>query len=257
MRCTLWLNAYIAIIQRKITMSQTPADYFDLSTTDYASLFDGVDCVWEVIPRIAPYIQMRLNSDLEPNITSIDLPPTTVYQSPDIYIGKNVRIEPHVYIQGPAIIDDDAFLGHGAFIRANTFVGKNAIVGHATETKNSVLLEESKAPHFSYVGDSILGQRVNLGAGTKLSNFPVKFMNLNPLPTIQIMIDGDMVDTGLSKFGAILGDDVQLGCNSVTNPGVLVGARTWVYPMVSLAKGIYPADQVIKLRQTIEVSSKH
>lgn len=238
-------------------MSQTPADYFDLSTTEYASLFDKIDTVWETIPCIASYIQSRLNSDLKPNITSIDLPPTTVYQSLDIYIGKNVRIEPHVYIEGPAIIDDGAFLGQGAFLRANTFVGKNAVVGHATETKNAVFLEEAKAPHFSYVGDSILGQRANLGAGAKLSNFPVKFMNNDPLPTIKLMIDGEVVDTGLSKFGAILGDDVQLGCNSVTNPGVLIGARTWVYPMVSLAKGIYRADQVIKLRQTIEIISKH
>jgi UDP-N-acetylglucosamine diphosphorylase / glucose-1-phosphate thymidylyltransferase / UDP-N-acetylgalactosamine diphosphorylase / glucosamine-1-phosphate N-acetyltransferase / galactosamine-1-phosphate N-acetyltransferase len=238
-------------------MSQKPDDYFDLSTTVYASLFDGVDYVWDAIPRIASYIQLRLNNDLKPNIATIDLPPTVVYQSPDIYIGEDVRIEPHVYIQGPAIIDDGAFLGHGAFLRANTVVGKNAVVGHATETKNAVFLEEAKAPHFSYVGDSILGQRVNLGAGAKLSNFPVKFMNLDPLPTIMLMIDGDIVNTGLSKFGAILGDNVQLGCNSVTNPGVMIGKRTWVYPMVSLAKGIYPADQVIKLRQTIDITSKY
>lgn len=238
-------------------MSRKPADYFDLSTTDYASLFDGVGYVWEAIPQIASYIQLRLNSDLKPNITTLDLSSTTVYKSSDIYIGKNVRIEPHVYIEGPAIIDDGAFLGHGAFLRANTFVGKNAVVGHATETKNSFFFEGSKAPHFSYVGDSILGQRVNLGAGTKLSNFPVKFMNREPLPTIKLIMDGEVVDTGLSKFGAILGDNVQIGCNSVTNPGVLIGARTWVYPMVSLAKGVYLADQVIKLRQTIETSPKY
>jgi bifunctional UDP-N-acetylglucosamine pyrophosphorylase / glucosamine-1-phosphate N-acetyltransferase len=238
-------------------MLRKPADYFDLSTTDYASLFDGIDNVWEAIPHIAPYIQLRLKNDLEPNITALDLPPTTVYQSPDIYIGKNVRIEPHVYIEGPAIIEEGAFLGHGAFLRANTLVGKNAVVGHATETKNALLMEGAKAPHFAYVGDSILGQGVNLGAGTKLSNFPVNFMNRDPLPTIKLTIDGNVVDTGLSKFGAILGDDVQLGCNAVTNPGVLIGARTWVYPMVSLAKGVYPADQVIKLRQTIETSSKY
>jgi len=238
-------------------MSHKPADYFDLSKTDYASLFDGIEYVWEAIPRIASYIQLRLNNDLKPNIASINISPMMEYQSSDIYIGENVTIEPHVYIKGPAIIDDGAFIGHGAYIRANTFIGKNAIVGHATETKNALFLEGAQAPHFSYVGDSILGQRVNLGAGAKLSNFPVTFMNLDPLPTIQLTVDDEEVDTGLSKFGAILGDDVQLGCNSVTNPGVIIGARTWVYPMVSVAKGIYPADQVLKLRQTIETLPKY
>lgn len=238
-------------------MSHKPADYFNLDVTDYASLFDGIDYVWEAIPRIASYIQLRLSNDLKPNISSISLSPTVNYQSSDIYIGENVTIEPHVYIEGPAIIDDGAFIRHGAYIRANTFIGKRGIVGHATETKNCIFLEKASAPHFSYIGDSILGQRVNLGAGVKLSNFPVKFMNLDPLPTIQLTINNNEVDTGLSKFGAILGDDVQLGCNSVTHPGVLIGARTWVYPMVSLTKGIYPADQVIKLRQTIETSSKY
>ena len=237
-------------------MSHKPSDYFDLSKTTYASLFDGIDYVWEAIPRIASYIQLRLNNDLKPNVTALSLPLSVVYQSPEIYIGENVQIAPHVYIEGPAIIDHGAFLGHGAYIRANTVIGKNAIVGHATETKNAIFMEGAKAPHFSYTGDSILGQRVNLGAGAKLSNFPVKFMNLDPFPTIQLEIDGDEMDTGLSKFGAILGDDVLLGCNSITNPGVLIGPRTWVYPMVSLSKGVYPADQVIKLRQTIETSSK-
>ncbi len=237
-------------------MSHQPQDYFDLSKTAYASLFDGVDYVWSAIPRIKSYIQLRLNNDLKPNIMKANLSPTVMYQSSDIYIGDNVTIEPSVYIEGPAIIDDGAIIKHGAFIRANTLVGKGAIVGHATETKNAVFLEGAGAPHFAYVGDSILGQRVNLGAGTKLSNFPVKFMNLDPLPTIKFDINGHIIDTGLSKFGAILGDDVQIGCNAVTNPGVVIGARTWVYPLLSLAKGVYPADSIIKLRQSIEVVDK-
>lgn len=237
-------------------MQNKPTDYFDLATTAYASLFDGVDDVWEVLTRIASYIQLRLNNDLQPNISMIELPATTVYQSNDIYIGENVTIHPGVYIEGPAIIDDGAQLRHGSYIRANTLVGKGAVVGHTTEIKNSVLLEEASAPHFAYVGDSILGQRVNLGAGTKLSNYPVTSMKLNPAPTIHLKNNSQAIDTELSKFGAILGDDVQLGCNVVTNPGVLIGARTWVYPTVSLAKGIYPADIVIKLRQQLETVDK-
>jgi len=231
-------------------MPHRPQDYFDLSTTAYADLFDDMTYVWEALTQIEAYIQLRLNDDRKPNVTTYELPPSVVVGSDDIYIGENVRIEPHVYIEGPAIIEDGAFLGHSAFLRANTIVAQHAKVGNSTETKNTVMLEGAGAPHFSYVGDSILGQRVNLGAGAKLSNFPVKFMNLDPLPTIFLDVDGERVDTGLSKFGAILGDDVQLGCNSVTNPATVIGARTWVYPLVSLAKGIYPADSLIKLRQT-------
>ena len=237
-------------------MTHKPSDYFDLSQTDYAPLFDGVEYVWEVINRISSHIQLRLNNDLTPNIANRSLPATVTYESNDIYIGENVRIDPCVHIEGPCIIDDGAMIRHGAYVRANTLVGKNAIVGHATETKNAVFLEHASAPHFNYIGDSILGQRVNLGAGAKLSNFPIKFMNLNPLPTIPLAVNGEMIDTGLSKFGAILGDDVQLGCNAITNPAVVIGARTWVYPLVSVARGIYPADQVIKLRQSIETTPK-
>lgn len=233
------------------------ADYFDLTQTAYAPLFDGLEHIWDVIPRITSYIQLRLENDLKPNITTIDLPAGVSYGSTDIYIGKDVHIQPDVFIKGPAIIDDGALIGHGAFIRDYALIGKGAVVGHATEIKHSVLLEQAGAPHFAYVGDSVLGQRVNLGAGVKLSNFPVPFMNRDPLPTIKLKLDDDTIDTGLSKFGAIVGDDVQLGCNVVTNPGTVIGARTWVYPLVSLAKGIYPPDTVIKLRQSLEFSPKH
>jgi len=232
------------------------SDYFDLSQTAYASLFDGVDHIWDVIPRITSYIQLRLENDLKPNIATLNLPSGVRYESSDIYIGKDVQIQPDVFIKGPAIIDDGAVIGHGAYIRDYALVGKGAIVGHATEIKHAVLLEKAGAPHFAYVGDSVLGQRVNLGAGVKLSNFPVNFMNLDPLPTIKLKQGDKVIDTGLSKFGAILGDDVQLGCNVVTNPGTVIGARTWVYPLASLAKGIYPSDTVIKLRQTLEFAPK-
>lgn len=238
-------------------MTHQPQDYFDLSTTDFADLFDGVHYVWEAIPQIASYIQKRHDTDRKPNISDYDLPPTVTYKSADIYIGEGVTFEPHVYIEGPAIIEDGAFIGHSAFLRYNTIVGQKAGVGNSCETKNTLIMEGSSAPHFSYLGDSIIGQRVNLGAGAKLSNYPVKFMGVDPVPTIFLDVDGERVDTGLSKFGAILGDDVKLGCNSVCNPGTVIGKNTWVYALVSVAKGIYPANSVIKLRQTIEVVEKY
>lgn len=238
-------------------MPKNTSDYFDLSQTEYANLFDDITYIWDAVHQITPYIQLRFATDRKPNITTIDLPDGVRYGSPDIYVGQDVRIEPDVFIKGPAIIDDGAFIGHGAFIRDYVLIGKGAVVGHSTEVKHAVLMEKASAPHFTYVGDSILGQRVNLGAGAKLSNFPVKFMNVDPLPTIHLTVNDEVIDTRLSKFGAILGDDVNLGCNSVTNPGVVVGARTWVYPLASLSKGIYPPDTVIKLRQTLEISPKH
>jgi NDP-sugar pyrophosphorylase family protein len=238
-------------------MLHQPQDYFDLSTTAFADLFTDVAYVWDAIPQIAPYIQHRLETDRKPNITTYDLPPTVTYKSPNIYIGEGVTFEPHVYIEGPAIIEDGAFIGHGAFLRYNTIIGKNGGVGNSCETKNVVLMENATAPHFAYLGDSIIGQNVNLGAGVKLSNFPVKFMGADPLPTIILDIDGELVDTGLSKFGAILGDDVKLGCNSVCNPGTVVGKGTWVYALASLAKGIYPPNSLVKLRQTLEIVEKH
>ncbi len=237
-------------------MPHQPSDYFELSTTHFADIFDNAKYVWDALPMIEAYIQKRLQTDRKPNITDYDLPPTVTYKSSDIYIGKNVTFEPHVYIEGPAIIEDGAFIGHSAFLRYNTIVGRQAIVGNSCETKNTLMLENASAPHFSYVGDSVLGQRVNLGAGAKLSNFPVKFMGADPLPTIFLDVDGERIDTGLSKFGAILGDDVKLGCNCVTNPGTVIGKGTWVYPLVSVGKGIYPANSLIKLRQTLEVVEK-
>ena len=234
-------------------------NFFNLNSTRYADLFEGTTYVWEVINRIAPYIQKRFETDLQPNTAGLDVHPSVVFGDAPIYIGKGTTIHPSVYIEGPAIIGDNCEIRQGAYIRANTILADNAIVGHATETKNAVLLEHASAPHFAYVGDSVLGQRVNLGAGTKLSNVAVN-SKADPNAsrrTIVLKINGESHDTGLTKFGAVIGDDVEIGCNSVTNPGVLVGPRTLVYALMSLPKGYYPGDSVIKLRQTREITGRH
>jgi NDP-sugar pyrophosphorylase family protein len=144
-------------------------------------------------------------------------------------------------------------------VRSYSLIGRGCVVGHATEVKHSILLPGAHAPHFNYVGDSILGRSSNLGAGTKLSNLTVVSVK-DPVPgkrpTLKIIIDGETYDTGLAKLGAILGDGVQTGCNSVLNPGVLIGPRTLVYANASLPKGYYPADTIIKLRQTIEYAER-
>jgi UDP-N-acetylglucosamine diphosphorylase / glucose-1-phosphate thymidylyltransferase / UDP-N-acetylgalactosamine diphosphorylase / glucosamine-1-phosphate N-acetyltransferase / galactosamine-1-phosphate N-acetyltransferase len=237
------------------------ASLFDLNATALASLFDGTTYAWEVIPRIGELIAAQFAQGLP--IFSAEkrtaYHPSTHFGDKPIYIGENVTIEPGVYIEGPAIIHNGAMLRHGAYVRANVILAPGAMVGHATEIKNTIMLEDAHAPHFAYLGDSILGQRVNLGAGTKLSNLAVSSATdpaTGKRPTIQIPFQGERLDTGLTKFGAVLGDDVQIGCNAVTNPGTVIGARTWVYAVASLAKGYYPSDSVIKLRQNVEIIEK-
>jgi NDP-sugar pyrophosphorylase family protein len=172
-----------------------------------------------------------------------------------IYIGEGARIEPGAYVHGPAYIAAGAVVRHGAFVRENVIMLGGSILGHASEAKNSLFLRGAHAPHFAYVGDSVLGQRVNLGAGTKLSNMPMN-SEKDPVtgkrPTIKIHVDGREYDTGLTKLGAIIGDDSQTGCNSVLNPGCLVGRRCLIYANLSLRKGYYPDNTIVKLRQTTQ-----
>ena len=157
------------------------------------------------------------------------------------------------------MIGKNCEIRHGAYIRGQALLGDGCIVGHASEVKHSIMLDGAKAPHFAYVGDSILGNEVNLGAGTKLSNLAVnseKNSETGHRPTIKISIDKRMVDTGLTKLGAVIGDDTQLGCNSVTNPGCLIGPGTLVYANASVSKGFVPGHSIVKLRQELLVTSR-
>lgn len=235
------------------------SDFFDLSATKHAALFDDTTYVWEAINKISDYVEQGLANQYPANAHQLELHPSIVIEG-DVHIGEGTSIAPSVYIKGPAIIGKNCQILHGALLRNGVVVGDNAVVGHTTEIKHSVMLEYAQAPHFAYVGDSILGQHTNLGAGTKLSNLPVnsvKNADTGERSTIKLTIDNTIYDTGLAKFGAILGDEAQTGCNCVTNPGCLIGTRTWVYPLVSLSKGYYPNDSLIKLRQSIEVIEKH
>ncbi|GAB5491670.1 MAG: glucose-1-phosphate thymidylyltransferase [Phototrophicaceae bacterium] len=231
------------------------SDFFDLDRTQHSALFTDTVYVWDAIKHINDYVQTCLDSNFPANSDTISVHPSTVIEG-DVHIGEGTTIAPSVYIQGPTVIGKNCEIRQGAYIRGNVILGDNAIVGHNTELKHTVMLENAHAPHFSYLGDSILGMDTNLGAGTKLSNLPVNSTK-DPVTglrsTIHLNINGEIIDTGLAKFGAILGDSAQTGCNSVTNPGCVIGARTWVYPLMSLNKGYYPADSLIKLRQTIEI----
>jgi NDP-sugar pyrophosphorylase family protein len=176
-----------------------------------------------------------------------------------VHISEGTIVEPGAYIVGPTYIGRNCEIRHNAYIRGSVLIGDECVIGNSTEIKHSVLLDGSAAPHFNYVGDSILGSGVNLGAGTKLSNLPIvseKAPN-GKRPTIFIPLsDGKSIDTGLPKLGAILGDGVQTGCNSVLNPGCIVGRNSWIYPNISLPKGAYPPDTIIKLKQDIQSIKK-
>lgn len=162
-----------------------------------------------------------------------------------VYLEKDVIIEKGATIIGPAYIASKATIRQGAYIRGGAYIGSGAIVGHATEIKHAVFLPNSHAPHFNYVGDSVLGQDVNLGAGVKISNFKNDGREI---------VIGDIA-TGMRKIGAFIGDGTKIGCNAVTAPGTIIGKNCLIYPLIFL-RGIIPADSIIKLRQEIEIVAK-
>ena len=233
-----------------------PVDFFDLQDTAVSAFFDGCDFVWEAIPQIAAHVQ-RLTEGKQTILGEV-MPGAFISDGP-VFIGEGARIEPGAYISGPAYIGAGAVVRHGAFVRENVILMPGAILGHASEAKNALFLPNAHAPHFNYVGDSILGHHVNLGAGTKLSNLGMmseKDPSTGKRPTISFKYDDVVYDMGIAKMGAVMGDGAQTGCNSVLNPGCLIGQRTLVYANLSVRKGFYPPSSIIKLRQVMEVAER-
>lgn len=177
----------------------------------------------------------------------IALTPEVHLFGPHLVIGLGTRIQPGAVIEGPVYIGRDVQIRTGVTIRGGCWIGDGCVIGANTEIKRSVLLPGARAPHLNYVGDSILGSRVNLGAGTVLSNFR------HDGRTIRIHCQDEAFETGRRKLGAILGDNVLTGCNAVLNPGVIVGEGTQLYPGVQLRSGVYPEHSIIKLRQNLEI----
>lgn len=202
---------------------------FTLEETIAKDLFEGAIYPWEVLPKIGEFI-IRLGKTL---------PEDKFEQRGDnVWIAKSATVFPSAYIQGPCIIDEEAEVRHCAFIRGNAIVGKGAVVGNSTELKNVVLFNKVQVPHYNYVGDSILGFRAHMGAGSITSNFKSD--------KSQVWVHGEKdLETGLRKFGAMLGDNVEVGCNSVLNPGTVVCKNSNIYP-VSCVRGVIPADSIYK-----------
>lgn len=208
-----------AIIRRMFR----PGDFLDLSQFAYPELFDRCEHVWDALKKVA---------DLARSLA----------KDGKMVVGKGTVIEEGAIIKGPAIIGRDCEIRANAYIRGNVIVGDGCVLGNACEFKNCALFNEATVPHFSYVGDSILGYKTHLGAGVILSN--VKSAPGN--------VTVEDKDTGLRKFGAIIGDHAEIGCNCVLNPGSIIGRNAMLYPNI-LWRGVCPADSIVKLRQEHDV----
>ena len=203
---------------------------YTLEETIAKELFAGLTYPWEALPKIKDFI-IALGETL----------PEEKYERREgnIWIARNAKVFPSAYIGGPAIIDEEAEIRHCAFIRGSAIVGKGAVVGNSTELKNVVLFNKVQVPHYNYVGDSILGFKAHMGAGSITSN--VK----SDKTLVVVKAGEETFETGLKKFGAMLGDQVEVGCNSVLNPGTVIGSHTNVYPLSSV-RGYVPGGSIYK-----------
>ena len=210
----------------------TVKELYNLDETIAKDIFEGVTYPWEVLPKIGAFI-IELGKNL----------PKDEYELAwdNVWIAKSAKIAPTAYINGPAIIGKDAEVRHCAFIRGNAIVGEGAVVGNSTELKNVILFNKVQVPHYNYVGDSILGYRAHMGAGSITSNVKSD----KTLTTIKT--PEGVIETGMKKVGAMLGDEVEVGCGSVLNPGTVVGRRSNIYPL-SMVREFVPANSIYKKR---------
>lgn len=210
-------------------------DLYTLDETIACDIFEGCTYPWEVLPKIKDFI-IKLGNTLPEDIYEL--------RGENIWVAKSAKVFDSAYINGPCIIDEDAEVRHCAFIRGNAIVGKGCVVGNSTELKNVILFNKVQVPHYNYVGDSILGYRSHMGAGSITSN-------VKSDKTLVVVKDKDeQIETGLKKFGAMLGDYVEVGCNSVLNPGTVIGKRSSIYP-TSCVRGVIPADHIYKCKTEI------
>lgn len=215
-------------------------DLFDLSQTEHAAIFDGCEYAWEALKKVPNYLRANLRPGLHNRCQGV------AYIGELVFIGEGTVVEDGAMIKGPAIIGRNCEIRHNAYLRENVILGDNCVVGNSCELKNALLFNHAVAPHFNYVGDSILGYHAHLGAGVKISN--VKLVPGN----ICVEVDGVPLDTGLRKFGALLADHAEIGCNAVLNPGTIIGRGSVLYPNTNW-RGILPANMLVKNKAAQEV----
>ncbi|MCI6630201.1 MAG: UDP-N-acetylglucosamine pyrophosphorylase [Lachnospiraceae bacterium] len=217
----------------------TVKNLYDLKETIAKDIFEGVTYPWEVLPKIKEFIIALGNTLPEDRFEK---------RGEDVWVARSAKVFPSAYIGGPAIIDEEAEIRHCAFIRGSAIVGKGAVVGNSTELKNVILFNKVQVPHYNYVGDSVLGFKAHMGAGSITSN--VK----SDKTLVVVKSPFGEIETGFKKFGAMLGDHVEVGCNSVLNPGTVIGRESNIYP-TSMVRGYIPEKSIFKKDGTI-VSKK-
>ena len=220
----------------------TVRDLFDTEQYLARELLENQTYPWEVLPKIEEFI-LKLGPTL--NKEAFDLISGADGKT-NVWIAKDAKVAADAHLYGPLIVDHGTEIRHGAFIRGKVIIGKNCVIGNSTEIKNAVVMDNAQLPHYNYVGDSVVGNYAHLGAGAIISN-------LKSTKT-QVVIDGT-IETGLRKVGAFLGDHVEVGCNSVLNPGTVIGKGSIVYP-VSCIRGIIPADHIVGTKLTITQKEK-
>ena len=206
-------------------------DLFDLKETIASEVFNGIEYPWQVLPNITSFI-LQIGKTLS----------SDEYEHPaeDVWIARTAKVYPSAFVQGPCIICSHAEVRHCAFIRGSAIVGEFAVVGNSTELKNVILFNHVQVPHYNYVGDSILGYKAHMGAGSITSNIK------SDKTSVAIRVNDEIIaDTGLKKVGAFLGDYVEVGCNTVLNPGAIVGRNSSIYPLSSV-RGFVPSDSIFK-----------
>jgi UDP-N-acetylglucosamine diphosphorylase / glucose-1-phosphate thymidylyltransferase / UDP-N-acetylgalactosamine diphosphorylase / glucosamine-1-phosphate N-acetyltransferase / galactosamine-1-phosphate N-acetyltransferase len=217
-----------------------PADLFDLSQTGHAAVFDGCEYAWDALTKLQAYLEANLRPGLHNRCEGV------AFVGERVYIGEGTVVEDGVMIKGPAIIGRNCHIRHNAYIREHVIIGDNCVVGNSSEVKHSILFNKAGAPHFNYIGDSILGYQSHLGAGVKISNVRVIPGN------VTVELEGRPFDTGLRKFGAMVGDHADIGCNAVLNPGSIIGRGSVIYPNTNW-RGILPANMIVKNQAAQEV----
>jgi UDP-N-acetylglucosamine diphosphorylase / glucose-1-phosphate thymidylyltransferase / UDP-N-acetylgalactosamine diphosphorylase / glucosamine-1-phosphate N-acetyltransferase / galactosamine-1-phosphate N-acetyltransferase len=215
-------------------------DLFDLSQTEHAALFDGCEFAWDALKQLKSYLEANRRPGQHHRMIG------AAHIGDQVFIGEGTVIEDGVMIKGPAIIGRNCEIRHNAYIRDHVIVGDGCVLGNSCEFKHALLFNGCQVPHFNYVGDSILGYRAHLGAGVKISN--VKLVPGN----VMVEHDEKRYDTGLRKFGALLGDHTDIGCNAVLNPGSIIGRGSVVYANTAW-RGVLPDHSIAKLRQPVEV----
>ena len=216
-----------------------PAEFLSLEHIAHAKLFENQKYVWDALKQIASYLQFRLKPAVLGELVG------KPFISNQVFIGTGTIVEQGAVLKGPAWIGQNCHVRSGCYVRENVIVGDGVVMGNSCEFKNSIIFDEAQVPHFNYVGDSILGFKTHLGAGVILSN-----VKLDHSEIIVTTIEGQ-IPTGLTKFGAIVGDRTEIGCNAVINPGAILGRDCIVYPCTSF-RGVLPSGTIVRSHQSTQ-----